>query len=115
MDVLIDTNILVRRISRHDPQYRDARDALKAIEAAGTDDAKAVMAKMREMPVNDFFAKNGKLREDGRFIHDMYVYEVKKPPESKYAWDYYKLRAVIPGDEAFRPLAESKCPLVAKK
>jgi branched-chain amino acid transport system substrate-binding protein len=55
-----------------------------------------VMAKMREMPVNDFFAKNGRVREDGRFIHDMYVYEVKKPSESKYPWDYYKLRATIP-------------------
>jgi hypothetical protein len=53
---------------------------------AGTDDAKTVMAKMREMPVNDFFAKNGRVREDGRFIHDMYVYEVKKPSESKYPW-----------------------------
>jgi branched-chain amino acid transport system substrate-binding protein len=87
---------------------------LKAIEAAGTDDAKVVMAKMREMPVNDFFAKNGNLREDGRFVHDRYVYEVKKPSESKYAWDYYKLRAVIPGDQTFRPLSESKCPLVVK-
>ena len=59
-------------------------------------------------------AREGRVREDGRFIHDMYVYEVKKPSESKYAWDYYKLRAVIPGDEAFRPLSESKCPLVKK-
>ncbi|HTE99072.1 MAG TPA: ABC transporter substrate-binding protein, partial [Bradyrhizobium sp.] len=87
---------------------------LTAIEAAGTDDAKAVMAKMREMPINDFFAKNGRIREDGRMVHDMYVYEVKKPSESKGEWDYYKLRAVIPGDEAFRSLKDSACPLVKK-
>jgi branched-chain amino acid transport system substrate-binding protein len=87
---------------------------LKAIEAAGTDDAKAMMAKMREMPVNDFFAKNGKLREDGRFVHDMYVYEVKKPSESRYTWEYYDVRAVIPGNQAFCPLSESKCPRVVK-
>ena len=104
----------------HMPHMGDAGDYsstlhyLKAIAAAGTDDAKAVMAKMRETPVNDFFAKDGKIREDGRFVHDMYVYEVKKPSESKGPWDYYKLRAVIPGNEAFRPLAESKCPLVKK-
>ena len=94
--------------------YSSTMHYLNAIKAAGTDDAKTVMAKMKEMPVNDFFAKNGKVREDGRFVHDMYVYEVKKPSESKYAWDYYKLHAVIPGDEAFRPLSESKCPLVKK-
>ncbi|MGP0090469.1 MAG: ABC transporter substrate-binding protein [Xanthobacteraceae bacterium] len=94
--------------------YSSTMHYLKAIAAAGTDDAKTVMAKMREMPVNDFFAKDGRIREDGRFVHDMYVYEVKKPSESKGPWDYYKLRAVIPGNEAFRPLAESKCPLVKK-
>ncbi|WP_024573666.1 MULTISPECIES: ABC transporter substrate-binding protein [unclassified Afipia] len=94
--------------------YSSTMHYLNAIKASGTDDAKTVMAKMREMPVNDFFAKNGRVREDGRFLHDMYVYEVKKPSESKYAWDYYKLRAVVPGEEAFRPLSESKCPLIKK-
>jgi branched-chain amino acid transport system substrate-binding protein len=94
--------------------YSSTMHYLDAVKAARTDDAKTVMAKMREMPVNDFFAKNGRIREDGRFVHDMYVYEVKKPSESKYAWDYYKLRTVVPGDEAFRPLSESKCPLVKK-
>jgi branched-chain amino acid transport system substrate-binding protein len=94
--------------------YSSTMHYLNAIKAAGTDDAKTVMAKMREMPVNDFFAKNGRVREDGRFVHDMYVSEVMKPSESKYPWDYYKLRAVIPGDEAYRPLSESKCPLVKK-
>jgi branched-chain amino acid transport system substrate-binding protein len=94
--------------------YSSTIHYLKAIEAAGTDEAKAVMAKMREMPINDFFAKGGRIREDGRMVHDMYVYEVKKPSESKGEWDYYKLRSVIPGDEAFRPLSESACPLVKK-
>jgi len=94
--------------------YSSTMHYLKAIAAAGTDEAKTVMAKMRELPVNDFFAKNGRLREDGRFIHEMYVYEVKKPSESKYPWDYYKLRAVIPGDEAYRSVADSKCPLLKK-
>jgi branched-chain amino acid transport system substrate-binding protein len=69
---------------------------------------------MREMPIDDFFAKGGRIREDGRMVHDMYVYEVKKPSESKGEWDYLKLRAVIPAAEAYRPLAESKCPLVKK-
>ena len=94
--------------------YSSTMHYLRAIEAAGTDDAKAVMAKMRETPINDFFAKNGRIREDGRMVHDMYVYEVKKPSESKGEWDYYKLRAVIPGDEAFRSLKDSTCPLVKK-
>ena len=94
--------------------YSSTMHYLKAIQAAGTDDAAAVMAKMKETPVNDFFAKNGRIRADGRMVHDMYVYEVKKPSESKYPWDYYKLRGTIPADEAFRPLAESACPLVKK-
>lgn len=94
--------------------YSSTLHYLKAVQAAGTDEAGAVMAKMRELPVNDFFAKNGRIRADGRMVHDMYVYEVKKPSESKYAWDYYKLRATIPADQAFRPLSESTCPLVKK-
>jgi branched-chain amino acid transport system substrate-binding protein len=85
---------------------------LRAIEAAGTHEAKAVMAKMREMPINDFFAKNGKLREDGRMVHDMYLVEVKTPAESSGPWDYYKVKATIPGDQAFRPAGEDGCPLV---
>src|SRR5215467_2227358 len=89
--------------------YSSTMHYLKAIEAAGTDEAKAVMGKMRELPINDFFAKNGRVREDGRMVHDMYVYEVKKPSESKGEWDYYKLREVIPGEQAFRPLREGFC------
>ncbi|MTV14062.1 MULTISPECIES: ABC transporter substrate-binding protein [Bradyrhizobium] len=94
--------------------YSSTMHYLKAIEAAGTDEAQAVMSKMRELPINDFFAKGGRIREDGRMVHDMYVYEVKKPSESKADWDFYKLREVIPGDQAFRPLKNSACPLVKK-
>jgi branched-chain amino acid transport system substrate-binding protein len=94
--------------------YSSITHYLKAIQAAGTDEAKAVAAKMRELPVNDFFAKNGKVREDGRMVHDMLLVEVKKPAESKADWDYYKIVATIPGDEAFLPLAKSECPLVKK-
>ncbi|HYH18187.1 MAG TPA: ABC transporter substrate-binding protein [Azospirillum sp.] len=94
--------------------YSAVRHYLKAIEAAGTDEAKAVMAKMRETPVNDAFAKGGTLRADGRMVHDMYLMQVKTPAESKGPWDYYKVLATIPGDQAFRPLDKGGCPLVAK-
>lgn len=94
--------------------YSSTMHYLKAVQTAGTDDAAAVMAKMREMPINDFFATNGHIRADGRMVHDMYVYQVKTPSESKYPWDYMTLLKTIPGNEAFRPLAESKCPLIAK-
>src|SRR5690606_25182082 len=87
---------------------------LKAIQAAGTDEGKAVMAKMREMPVDDFFAPGGRLREDGRMVHDMYVLQAKTADESKGEWDLYKPVQTIPAAEAFRPLAESACPLVKK-
>ena len=69
---------------------------------------------MRELPVKDFFASNGKLRADGRMVHDMYLAQVKAPSESKYPWDYYHIRRVIPGDEEFTPLDKSDCPLVKK-
>jgi branched-chain amino acid transport system substrate-binding protein len=92
--------------------YSAIRHYLRAIEAAGTDDAKAVMAKMRDIPVNDFYAKNGKVREDGRMVHDMYFVQVKAPEESTGPWDYYKILSTVPGDQAFRPLDESGCPLV---
>ena len=92
--------------------YSAIRHYLRAIEAAGSDEAKAVMAKMREIPVNDFFARNGTLREDGRLVHDMYFAQVKSPAESAGPWDYYKILATIPGEQAFRPLTEGGCPLV---
>ncbi|OYV01155.1 MAG: ABC transporter permease [Burkholderiales bacterium PBB5] len=94
--------------------YSGITHYLKAVQAAGTDETTAVMAKMKEMPVNDFMTKNGKIREDGRLVRDMYVYEVKKPAESNYPWDYYKLKATIPADQAFLPLSRSVCPLVKK-
>jgi len=93
--------------------YSAVRHYLAAIAAAGTDEAKAVMAKMREMPVNDFYVRNGHLREDGRLVHDMYFAQVKQPPDSSRPWDYYNILGMIPGDQAFRPLAESGCPLAA--
>src|SRR5690606_22588988 len=85
--------------------YSSVMHYLKAVEAAGTTDSLKVMEKMREIPVNDFYAKNGKIREDGRMVHDMYLFEVKSPSESKYAWDYYNLVDTVPGDKAFRPLS----------
>jgi branched-chain amino acid transport system substrate-binding protein len=92
--------------------YSAVMHYLQAIKAAGTDEAKAVMAKMKATPVNDFFAKNGKIRDDGVMVHDMYLAEVKSPDESKGKWDYYKILRTIPGDQAFQPLSTSKCPLV---
>jgi branched-chain amino acid transport system substrate-binding protein len=98
----------------HAGVYSAVLHYLKAVDAANSDDATKTMAKMREIPVNDFFAKNGKIREDGRMVHDMYLMQVKAPEESKYPWDYFKLLKTIPGDEAFRPLSESACPLLKK-
>jgi branched-chain amino acid transport system substrate-binding protein len=92
--------------------YSATMHYLKAIDAIGTDEALKVMAQMRATPINDFFAKNGKIRIDGRMVHDMYLFEVKKPEESKGEWDLYKLIATVPGDEAFRPLDKGGCPLV---
>jgi branched-chain amino acid transport system substrate-binding protein len=88
---------------------------LKAVQAAGTDEAKAVMAQMKKMPINDFMTKNGSVRADGRVIRDMYLMQAKTPEESKGAWDLVKMVATVPGNEAFRPLEEGGCPLVAKK
>ena len=94
--------------------YSSTMHYLKAVKAAGTDEAQAVMKKMKETPVNDFFAKNAKIREDGRLVHDFYLLQVKKPEESKYPWDYYHVRQVIPASEAVTPVAESECPLLKK-
>ncbi|MFA6264124.1 MAG: ABC transporter substrate-binding protein [Pseudolabrys sp.] len=94
--------------------YSSINHYLKAVRAAGTDEAKAVAAKMRELPVNDFLAKNGKVRVDGRMVHDMYLVQVKKPSESKAPWDYYNVVATIPAEQTAIPLSESECPLVKK-
>src|SRR5579864_5738342 len=85
---------------------------LKAMAAAGTEDGAKVVAQMRAMPINDFMTKNGHLREDGRVLRDMYLFQVKKPSESKVKYDYYKQIADVPGDQAFRPVSESQCPLL---
>ena len=92
--------------------YSATMHYLKAIEAIGSDEAPKVMEQMRKTPINDFFAKNGHIRIDGRMVHDMYLFETKKPEESKNEWDLYKLIATVPGDEAFRPLDKGGCPLV---
>jgi branched-chain amino acid transport system substrate-binding protein len=94
--------------------YSSVSHYLKAVKAAGTTDAAAVMKVMKETPINDMFAKNGRIREDGRMVHDMYLFEVKKPSESKGRWDDYELIATIPGNEAFQSLELSRCPLVKK-
>ncbi|MGC1562208.1 MAG: ABC transporter substrate-binding protein [Bradyrhizobium sp.] len=88
---------------------------LKAVQAAGTRETRPVMAKMRATPVRDAFTDNGVLREDGRMVHSMFLFEVKKPEESKAPWDYYKVLAEVPPDQAFRPLNEGGCPLVKQK
>lgn len=87
---------------------------LKAVEAAKGKDPAAVMAKMKELPTDDPLFGKGSVRADGRKMHDMYLFEVKKPSESKGPWDYYKQVAMLKADEAFKPLAESECPLVKK-
>jgi branched-chain amino acid transport system substrate-binding protein len=96
----------------HAGVYSAVSHYLKAVKAAGTSDTQAVLAKMRELPVDDFFSRGGTIRKDGRMVHDMLLVQVKTPAESKYPWDYYKVLARIPGDQAFRPIQESECPLV---
>ena len=94
--------------------YSAVTTYLKAVKAAGTDDADAVMAQLKKAKISDMFTKNGVIRADGRMVHDMYLMQVKAPGESKEPWDYFKLVQTIPGDEAFTKLANSKCPLVKK-
>jgi len=92
--------------------YSSTMHYLKAVQAAGTDNADAVIEKMKEMPVNDFYAKGAKIRSDGLLEHDFYLMEVKKPSDSTRAWDYYHVRAVVEGAEAYPPLSASTCKLV---
>ncbi len=95
--------------------YSAVSHYLKAMQAAGSDNATAVIAAMKKVPLKDFFARNARIRDDGRVIHDMYLAQVKSPQESKGPWDYYKIIRTIPGDEAFNPPSKSKCPLLAAK
>ena len=94
----------------HAGVYSSVLHYLKARAAAKTDDAKSVIAGMRALPIKDDVVRNARLREDGRMVHDFYVFEVKAPGASKGEWDLYDLVATLPGDEAFRPLSESACP-----
>lgn len=95
-------------------QYSAVLSYLKAVQAAGTDETKEVAAKLRSMPINDAFAKNGKIRADGKMIHDMYLVEVKSKQDSKTPWDYFRVAKTVHGDQAFAPLSESSCPLTKK-
>ena len=94
--------------------YSAVTQYLTAVKAAGTDDADAVMAQLKKQKINDMFAKNGYIRQDGRMVHEMYLMQVKTPAESKEPWDYFKVVQTIPGEQAYLPLAQSKCPLVKK-
>ena len=94
----------------HAGTYSATLQYLKAVKAAGTKDSDAVAKKLKELPVDDSFAQ-GKVLENGRMVHDLYLFEVKKPSESKKPWDYYKELAVVPGDKAFPSAKDSGCPL----
>ena len=98
----------------HTGVYGSVLHYLRAISAAGSDDPAKVMAKMRELPIEDAFVHQGKLREDGRVIRDMYLARVKKPEQSKEPWDYLEIVRTVEGDDAFRPVSESKCPLLRR-
>lgn len=94
--------------------YSAALHYLKGVKEAGTDEAKAVVAAMKKLPVNDFMTKNGSIRDDGRMMRDMYLLQAKKPSESKGEWDLMNVAATIPAEVAYRPLADSECPLIKK-
>ncbi len=98
----------------HAGVYSAVTHYLKAVDALKTDDGTKVIAKMKATPTDDPLFGKGTIRPDGRKIHPMYLFEVKKPSESKYAWDYYKVRATIPAEQAFRPIEQGDCPLVKK-
>jgi branched-chain amino acid transport system substrate-binding protein len=94
--------------------YSEVRHYLRSVTAGRSIEPEAVLAKMRELPVNDAFATKGHLREDGQMVHDLYLVRVKSPSESKEKGDYVSIVQELPGDEVFQPLAESTCPLVKK-
>jgi len=98
----------------HAGVYAGVTHYLKAVEALKSDDGTKVIAKMKEIPTDDPLFGKGTIRADGRKIHPAYLVEVKKPSESKAPWDYYKIRATIPAEQAFRPLDQGECPLVKK-
>ncbi len=96
----------------HAGVYSSTLHYLNAVKETGSDDTQVVRAKMIETPINDMFAKNGTLREDGRMVHDMYLAQVKTPAESTSEWDLYKILRTIPGEQAYRSLADSQCKLI---
>ena len=100
--------------SNHAAVYSSVMHYLNAVKATGTDDTATVLKQMKATPINDMFAKGGKIREDGRMVHDMYLFQVKKPAESKQPWDYYTLKGTVKGDDAFRPMSASLCPQFKK-
>lgn len=104
----------VRPTMVHAGIYSSAMQYLNAVKATGSDDAQTVRKQMMDTPINDMFTTNGKIREDGRMVHDMYLAEVKTPEESENEWDLYKIVRTIPAEEAYRPLSESQCSLVSK-
>lgn len=87
---------------------------MQAVKAANSDDPDKVIAALKKIKINDMYAKNGFIREDGRMVHDMFLMQVKKPSEATKPWDYYKLLTTVPGAQAFTPLADSKCALIKK-
>jgi branched-chain amino acid transport system substrate-binding protein len=95
--------------------YSATTHYLKAIQATGTDATIEVMDKMKATPINDFFVKNGRIRPDGLHVHEMHLFQVKKPEESKYPWDYYKHLATVPADQAFSPMDTAACPFLSGK
>ena len=102
--------------SIHAGVYSQVMHYLKAVAALKSDtDGAAVVAKMKELPTDDALFGKGSVRADGRKVHDVYLFEVKKPEESKAPYDYYKLRATIPAAEAWRPIADGNCPMTAAK
>ncbi|MCA3186265.1 MULTISPECIES: ABC transporter substrate-binding protein [unclassified Cupriavidus] len=98
----------------HAGTYSAVLQYLKAVQATGSDDSDTVMAALKKAKINDAFAQNAYIRADGRMMHDMYLMEVKKPADSRSPWDYLKLVATVPAEEAFQPLSQSRCPLVKK-
>jgi branched-chain amino acid transport system substrate-binding protein len=94
--------------------YSAVTNYLKAVQIVNTDEAGAVMKQLKSAPINDMFARNGHIRADGRMVHDLYLVQVKAPADVKDKWDYYNVKETVPGDEAFQPLAASKCRLVAQ-
>ena len=94
--------------------YSSLLHYLKAVKAVGSTDSDAVMEQMRKTPVQDMFARDGQLRMNGSMVHDIYLVQAKAKSEMTHPWDYVKVVRTIPGDEAFRKLSESECPLVKK-